>query len=56
MLESPPVACLPFCRESRREHFYLYLKEMEPRFNDRKVAALAASIKETVKKRQAVPD
>jgi transposase len=39
-----------------REHFYFYLKEMEFRFNNRKVADLAALIKETVRKHQAVLD
>ena len=39
-----------------REHFYFYLKEMEFRFNHRKVADLAALIKKTVRKHQAVLD
>jgi transposase len=39
-----------------REHFYLYLKEMEFRFNNRKAANLAALIKKTVRKHQAVLD
>ncbi|HEY0080078.1 MAG TPA: IS1595 family transposase [Pyrinomonadaceae bacterium] len=39
-----------------REHFYFYLKEMEFRFNHRKVADLAALIKKTVKKHQPVLD
>ena len=39
-----------------REHFYFYLKEMEFRFNHRKAANLAALIKKTVKKHQAVLD
>jgi transposase len=39
-----------------REHFYFYLKEMEFRFNHRKVADLAALIKKTIKKHQAVLD
>ncbi len=33
-----------------REHFYFYLKEMEFRFNHRKVADLPALIKKTVRK------
>ena len=39
-----------------REHFYFYLKEMEFRFNHRKVADLAALIKKTVRKHQAILD
>jgi transposase-like protein len=39
-----------------REHFYFYLKAMEFRFNQRKVADLAALIKKTVRKHQAVLD
>ncbi len=39
-----------------RGHFYFYLKEMEFRFNNRKAADLAALIKKTVKKHQAVLD
>ena len=39
-----------------RGHFYLYLKEMEFRFNHRKAANLAALIKKTVRKHQAVLD
>jgi transposase-like protein len=39
-----------------REHFYFYLKEMEFRFNHRKAANLAALIKKTVRKHQAVLD
>jgi transposase len=39
-----------------REHFYFYLKEMEFRFNHRKATNLAALIKKTVKKHQAVLD
>lgn len=38
------------------EHFYFYLKEMEFRFSHRKVADLAALIKKTVRKHEAVPD
>jgi transposase len=39
-----------------RNHFYFYLKEMEFRFNHREAADLAALIKKTVKKHQAVLD
>jgi transposase len=39
-----------------REHFYFYLKEMEFRFNHRKVADLAALIKNIVRKHEAVLD
>jgi len=39
-----------------RGHFYFYLKEMEFRFNHRKAADLAALIKKTVRKHQAVLD
>ena len=39
-----------------REHFYFYLKEMEFRFNHRKVADLAALIKKIVRKHEAVLD
>ena len=39
-----------------RGHFYLYLKEMEFRFNHRKAANLAALIKKTVRKHEAVLD
>jgi len=39
-----------------REHFYFYLKEMEFRFNHRKEPDLAALIKKTVRKHQAVLD
>jgi transposase len=39
-----------------REHFYFYLKEMEFRFNHRKAANLAALIKKTIRKHQAVLD
>ena len=39
-----------------REHFYFYLKEMEFRFNHRKAIDLAALIKKTVNKHQAVLD
>jgi len=39
-----------------RQHFYFYLKEMEFRFNHRKAANLAALIKKTVMKHQAVLD
>ncbi len=39
-----------------REHFYFYLKEMEFRFNHRNAANLAAVIKKTVNKHQAVLD
>ena len=39
-----------------REHFYFYLKEMEFRFNNRKEPDLAALIKKTVRKHQAVLD
>jgi transposase len=39
-----------------REHFYFYLKEMEFRFNYQKLPDLAALIKKTVRKHQAVLD
>ncbi len=39
-----------------RGHFYLYLKEMEFRFNNRKSADLAAQIKKIVRKHEAVLD
>jgi transposase len=39
-----------------REHFYFYLKEMEFRFNHRKAANLAALIKKTVRKHEALLD
>jgi transposase len=39
-----------------RGHFYLYLKEMEFRFNHRKAANLAALIKKIVRKHEAVLD
>jgi transposase len=39
-----------------REHFYLYLEEMEFRFNHRKAANLAALIKKIVRKHEAVLD
>jgi transposase len=39
-----------------REHFYFYLKEMELYSNHRKADDLAALIKRTVKKHQAVLD
>jgi transposase len=39
-----------------REHFYFYLKEMEFRFNNRNAANLAALIRKTVRKHQAVLD
>jgi transposase len=39
-----------------RGHFYFYLKEMEFRFNHRKAANLAALIKKTIRKHQAVLD
>jgi transposase-like protein len=39
-----------------REHFYFYLKEMEFRFNHRKVADLQALIKKIVRKQNAFLD
>ena len=39
-----------------RGHFYLYLKEMEFRFNHRKAANLTALIKKVVRKHEAVLD
>jgi transposase len=39
-----------------REHFYFNLKEMWFRFNHREAANLAALIKKTVRKHEAVPD
>jgi transposase-like protein len=54
-------ARLKNCYGVSREHFYFYLKEMEPRFKHRKAAnlaafKLAALIKRIVRKDEAVPD
>jgi transposase len=47
---------LKSCYGVSREHFDLYLKEMEFRFTNRESANLAALIKKTVRKHQAVLD